>query len=149
MTNKSLREFKMKLREYLILNKIEFKVTKEVLSVNESLDFIGEPVTKLPDNLSVGGDLDLCGTRITELPDNLSVGGGLYLDVDNIANISYRAGCGDTKRNRVKIFAGCFQGTLDEFCEAVNSKYFDVAAQTYIEQGKACVDELAEMSAKF
>ena len=117
------------------------------LSVGEWLDLSGTGITTLPDNLSVGEWLDLSGTGITTLPDNLSVGEWLDLDVENYINVSYKQNCGASGRTifavklreSIKIAAGCFLGTYDEFCNAVDELYTGEAAEQYKQDGKEIV----------
>jgi hypothetical protein len=107
----------------------------------------------LPDNLTVGGSLYLEGTSISVLPDNLTVGGFLYLRDTSISNVVYRHGCGSPKRtifaanmkDGVRIFAGCFQGSIDAFFAAVDAKYSGDDAVEYKKQGLECFAELANM----
>jgi len=123
------------------------------LSVGGSLDLRGTGITTLPDNLSVGGSLYLRGTGITTLPDNLSVGGSLDLDVENYTNVLYKHNCGSSGRiifavklrDGIKIAAGCFLGSLDEFCDAVDESYNDEAAEQYKQDGKEIVCILQKM----
>ena len=59
----------MKLIEYLEKNGIDYKKSKDNLTVGGSLYLEGTSISELPDNLTVGGSLYLRGTSISELPD--------------------------------------------------------------------------------
>ena len=79
--------------------------------------------------------------------DNLSVGGWLYLDAENYTNVVYKHNCGASERtifavrlrDGVKIAAGCFLDTIDEFCNAVDDSYDGEAAEQYKQDGKEIV----------
>ena len=111
---------------------------------NGKLIFDGEP--------AVGGSLYLRGTQITELPDNLSVGGSLYLDEEKILNIGYAKYCGYSNRTifsvrlngTEKIAAGCFLGTYEEFCTAVDEDYDSKGAKEYKQKAQEALAMLRE-----
>src|SRR5690606_30212062 len=125
----------------------------ENLTVGGSLDLQDcTGITALPENLTVGGSLDLRGTGITALPENLTVGGSIIFDLDHqLTNISaFRKNCGNHNRtiyavlvgDAFKCHAGCFAGSLDEFCSRVEKEYSAEGAKKYIAQMQECVDEV-------
>jgi hypothetical protein len=121
----------------------------ETLLVYGYLDLSCSNISELPLNLEVDSFLDIRRTDITMLPKNLSAD-YLYLDAEKIQNIAYRKNCGCENRtifaalidDEIKIFAGCFCGTLREFEQSVDEKYSGDAAEKYKRASRECVDEL-------
>jgi hypothetical protein len=134
---------------YLFLVSAEVPAMPKKLTVEGALDLECANISELPLNLEVDSFLDIRGTDITMLPKNLSAN-HLYLDTEKIQNIAYRKNCGCENRtifaalidDEIKIFAGCFCGTLREFEQAVAEKYSGDAAKKYKRAGRECVDEL-------
>jgi hypothetical protein len=98
-------------------------------------------------SISVVGDLTISGTQITELPEGLSVGGGLDLDPKQCSFAGYKENCGALERTIWSVWmngqpyirAGCFWGTQQEFCDAVDKKYSGISGEKYKADAQECV----------
>ena len=120
----------MHLSGYLDLKNIDYKIKNGSVFVERYLDLRNTAITVLPDNLTVGGYLDLRNTAIK--------------------NITFCENCGSEGRtiyaykNKgvIKILAGCFNDTLENFKIAVNKKYQGKAALDYIAKAEDCVRRL-------
>lgn len=111
---------------------------------------------QLPENLRADV-LEIECTSTTHLPESLYVRRSLCINESLIENIAYREHCGAKNRtifacyingNKFTVCAGCFLGTLDEFDNEVDQKYYGADATRYKNQARECVIELAEKLGK-
>jgi hypothetical protein len=134
----------------LTISGTQITALPEGLSVGGGLDLSGTQITALPEGLSVGGGLYMSGTQITALPEGLSVVGGLDLDPKQCSFAGYKENCGELERTIWSVWmngqpyirAGCFWGTQQEFCDAVDKKYSGISGEKYKADAQECVDQL-------
>ena len=141
----------MNFYELLERKGIRYEKRGDAVVINGSLDLRGcTGLTALPDNLMADW-LYLSGcTGLTALPDNL-MATTLYLNgCTGLKNVVYKQNCGDNNREiyaavingKIKIGAGCFLGSIDEFYKAVDEKYRGKNAERYKQDAMECVREL-------
>ena len=145
----------MSICDDLVLTKTKIKRLPDQLWVGGKLVLARSQVNKLPDDLYVGGYLNIRNTDIDYIPENIRVKFGILLEERNISkykNIAYAEDCGNLKRtifafknnNEIQITAGCFNGTLIEFEQAVDKKYSGQAAEQYKQAARDCVRRLKD-----